>query len=72
MGSDITRRDFYAAHALQGILANPTWNTNNIKDESRAFNLAATLANMYASAAIGEANLLKDIGGPTDGLTPKD
>lgn len=58
MSNEITRRDFYAAHALQGILSNPTWNTMNVDDGLGALQLAARLAHLYASHAIGEANCL--------------
>jgi hypothetical protein len=49
-------RDYLAAHALQGILANPNWNAcaleKNRVDVSRADELAAAASLAYADALL--------------------
>jgi hypothetical protein len=49
-------RDYFAAAALQGILANPTWNAAALEQlgvsESRGFAVASRMAFEYADAMI--------------------
>jgi hypothetical protein len=56
----MSKREWYAGLALQGILANPTWNrvgiaAAGITTEAQSLRAAATLAFMYADAMVAQA-----------------